>query len=353
MPGLTLAYGCVNLASKVWAFLWALFLLVGPSMEVLEYWLGKVASITTDMGRELGIAGVENVLPAFLKVISGRPTEALSDLVITGSRLFKRALRIPDWSHLFANVMHYATKSITRWPKIEAALRALCLFFRNKTYRMDLVKHLTGRVAHIGKRLKHFTARMLKWRYEPYHQVFFQLNKLRDICETYLVYIKDILRNSQEGELLSRVAEACSWNELWVFISAYLNAILDPLEMARHWGLVCACPEHQLLRDQIRNGHLHNRRIECHFASMRLKEAIRFYFNLVDNLAVRGREVTLEHCNDPPATTPANIANPTWFPPPSHHPSWIFRVGFACISIILWRWIRVGFQLRHTAMLYF
>ena len=141
---------------------------------------------------------------------------------------------------------------------------------------------------------------MFKWRCETYHPVFHQLNLIRDICETYLIGVKEILRNCQEGELLSRVAEACSWKELGFHrcVSQCHTEPHPPIEHARHWGLVCNCPDHQALREAMRTGLLRFKRIECVRNSRRLHEARKFLFNLVTDLATKGRQMHLADCND-------------------------------------------------------
>lgn len=56
--------------------------------------------------------------------------DRLKGTVEMNSRLPRRCLRIPGWSHLMANLLIFACKQITQWPTIYAMLRRLCSFFQ-------------------------------------------------------------------------------------------------------------------------------------------------------------------------------------------------------------------------------
>ena len=115
LPGVCLAHGAFGLFSKAFALLWALFLIIGPWEHGLSFVLGSIRSITTDMGGEIKLLDVPNILPAFLQFIRG---VALADLVSSvdlTSRLFKRALRISGWSHMFGNLMICRRRAAQTW----------------------------------------------------------------------------------------------------------------------------------------------------------------------------------------------------------------------------------------------
>ena len=77
-----------------------------------------------------------------------------------------------------------------------------------------------------------------------------------------------VLPSSKDSELIDAVIEACNWHELWVFISVFFVRVLDPVEKARRWGLVCPYWCHEEQRE------LHpKKRCECLRNSRRLAEA--------------------------------------------------------------------------------
>jgi hypothetical protein len=285
MPGVKLAYGCTSLAAKVFSFLWSLFLLVGPNMTVMAFWLGCVKSLTTDMGTEIGMGVVADVLPAFLAHIAGADMESLLPLVRAGSRLFRKAIRLPGWGHTFGNLMSHAVKSITRWPNILFHLRALCRFFRVGMWRDAIVKAICGRLSGAKKLLSKFKGNLVKWRYETLWMVFNALIPLRHICQGFLAAeLPTIFESFQDGELLQTVLAACRWNDLWVFLPFFFQQVLNPLEHARRWGLVCEC--HKELR-----ALEPNKRIECDRNSRRLGQVRVFLSRVIDQMASSGRAV--------------------------------------------------------------
>ena len=227
MPGVALTYGKYGLADKTVAFCWSLFLLVGADMLVLEWVLGLLKSVTTDMGTELGFVNVPNVMPAFMKRLTGAPMESL--VVGPTSRLLPRALQVPGWSHLFGNLMKLATKCVSKWPEIRDLLGALCYFLRNLSWRQHVAACLVSQVPNVEKRLAHFDAHFAKWRYETLYKVFNQCLLLRDICETFLVAGQDMFPNFREGETLNKVLEACQRKDLRVFLDRFSRMPLSRL----------------------------------------------------------------------------------------------------------------------------
>jgi hypothetical protein len=99
MPGVHLPFGQYGIAAKMRAFLWSFFLVCGPTFVVMDFWVNKIRSLTTDMGTEIRSLDSRNIMAAFLARLNGSPMDQLSSLVGSTSRLFRRALRIPGWSH--------------------------------------------------------------------------------------------------------------------------------------------------------------------------------------------------------------------------------------------------------------
>ena len=115
LPGV--AHGCCRLIDKALALMWAIFLVTGD-MNVMAWVFSLIRSVTTDMGVELGLGGVSNLLPIFEKWMRGARVHTLVNEVVPQSRLMPRALTIPGWSHLFANIMKSAAFSVCFWPRM-------------------------------------------------------------------------------------------------------------------------------------------------------------------------------------------------------------------------------------------
>ena len=74
LPGV--AQGCCRLIDKALALMWAIFLVTGD-MNVMAWVFSSIRSVTTDMGVELGLGGVSNLLPIFEKWMRGARVHTL------------------------------------------------------------------------------------------------------------------------------------------------------------------------------------------------------------------------------------------------------------------------------------
>lgn len=108
MPGVALAYGAFGVMSKAFAFLWAIYLGIGPWEFGLTLFFTKVRGLTTDMGTELGLADVPNLIKGFLLYLLGKSMEVVKTTIDYDTRLFGRAVRLAGWSHMFGGVMSKA-----------------------------------------------------------------------------------------------------------------------------------------------------------------------------------------------------------------------------------------------------
>jgi hypothetical protein len=290
MPGVMLHHSGTSHASKLFAFMWSLYLMVGASLPTLEWVLTMIRSITTDMGTELGLTDCPSILAAFMLWLGGAPVLTLKAAIDNSTRMFRRALKIPGWSHLFGNAMSYASKCIDIWPKLLDAIRALCRFFRNGSWRDDIIKQLAVVYAEAGRMLKNFSARIAKWRYETIFQAMKQLLGLRELCQRHLRNLNGMFPTFADREFLQQAAAAINWDDLWVFMACMFRSVMDHLEHARRWGLVCPCCS-ELRRVASEAGK--KGPINCVNNSRRLAEARTFYYILVQQLARDGRNLRL------------------------------------------------------------
>ena len=86
-------------------------------------------SITVDMGVELGLCKVPDILDAFFRWLRGATTVSLIGTVILSSRLTPNALPIPGWSHIFAWAMYKFVKRHPQWPELLESIRIILKTF--------------------------------------------------------------------------------------------------------------------------------------------------------------------------------------------------------------------------------
>ena len=236
LPGVCLHFGGMSTMDKAIALLWALWLVVGNDLDRLVWILSKVTSITTDMGHELGLLDIPDILHVFVQRMRGRPMDSLVQSVDPKSRLFKVALRISGWSHAWGNIMKHVVKKVDRWPEILYYLRQLVRFFRNRTWRNVIAKRLDGVFPDIKKLMKTFRASFKKWRYETFDAVFFALLQLRALCQTHLRELDQLVPNCQEPELVKDVKIACGLGGIMGIYSGLLRGCFAPLRISSEVG---------------------------------------------------------------------------------------------------------------------
>ena len=118
LSGVLLHYGQCTLACKTFAFVWALYLVVGPHAGMLQWLLYRVVAVTTDMGTELGLGMAPDIVPIFLRWLKGEPLADLKKELDLASRLMPYAMRIADWGHTCGNLAKQACYMLEDWLKI-------------------------------------------------------------------------------------------------------------------------------------------------------------------------------------------------------------------------------------------
>jgi hypothetical protein len=206
MPGVMLHYSGTSLASKLYAFMWSLYLMVGTSIPVLEWVCSKIRSVTTDMGTEIGLVDCPNIVSAFLLWLTGISLDVVAGAVDKSVKMFKKALKIPGWSHLLSNAMVYACKCLSDWPAVLEKVRCLCRFFRNGSWRETLVNKLSRVFPGVKALLKSFGARIAKWRYDTVPRAFKAILRLRELCQNHLRNLADFSQRSLMGNYSSSVS---------------------------------------------------------------------------------------------------------------------------------------------------
>jgi len=145
----------------------------------------------------------------------------------------------------------------------------LCAFLHNTSWRNHIKNMLKGN-ADLGlKLLDSWTASFIKWRFECVDDVLQQLKPLRPIMEGRVV--AEMFGNVQDRVTLDAGIKACRDKDLWCYICAASDLVFRPCEKARHWGMVCDCPEH--IRERREDNKKH---IACWRNSMRLSGSHEF-----------------------------------------------------------------------------
>ena len=220
---------------------WVLWLVAGPTEAGLRWILGKVVSVTTDQGNEIGLGVVPDIVPCFMRWLQGRNLTTMARSVPKASRMMPRAIRIVGWNHTLGNIMRQSVEKSPEWQKYNKYIRALCKLFRNESNRRHLQRLLRPRHPELQLEvtLEHFSASLAKWRFETSFTCMRALLKLRALCEN--VMDEALFLNPQDKETVSMAMEACKCPKFWKWMAATFAEVIDPLERCRRWGLGCIC----------------------------------------------------------------------------------------------------------------
>jgi len=142
--------------------------------------------------------------------------------------------------------------------------------------------------------LDHFTASFVKWRYETVDDVTYQLDKVRKVLQPYMK--EEMFANSQERAKILNAMQAKDDGFMWRYVSASSREVCRSTEGARHWGMVCDCPEHIRERHEggVRSQH-------CWRNGRRLRGAWDFISTEAEKATARAyaiREVDCENDRD-------------------------------------------------------
>lgn len=287
MPGMSLPTGFVGVLAKAVVLLWAVFLIAGPELRLMQFFLSKVASITTDFGTELALCLTPDIAPTFMKWLTGASMIDLRSLVDRRTRLLPRAVRIGGFSHVIANVVKAVVQETVQYPQYLKMMRALCRFLRNESYRNHMIRLLDDG-GDLKSLLRCFTASFAKWRYETLAVVMEALLKLRTFCQTRAS--RCVFNNPQEKELIDEAMSACSCVALWAWMSVVYKFVVQPLEVTRRWSLVCPCCEEERSSTGARV------KSKCVRAGRRLKSATAFLDHVCIEFLDKARDLSVEAC---------------------------------------------------------
>ena len=286
LPGVVLFYERYRLIDKVFALLWTLYLVVGPRLAMLRFVCNSIRTFTTDLGTEMNMSSIPDILPAFVAWLNGTSLDDLVDTVDHASRLFPNSATIGGWGHMFGNLMKHAANVVQTWPDIIWNLRQLVTFLRNDSWRKVIIKRLAPITPEVRTLLKSFTCTFAKWRYETLFVCVRDLLNVAGIRE-HLVNISEWFSEFKDPKLLSTVQQAFASTELWLFMRVFFDNVLEPLEHGRRWGLTCACC-----------AQVGRARASCARASRRLREAPAFISNLVRSLIRSAENLTWHACGE-------------------------------------------------------
>jgi hypothetical protein len=140
LPAISLPRKLYSSLGKAVAFLWQVFLLVGPSLARMRAVLAKIRSITTDMGAESNIIRTPDVLPSFMVYLGVHIGNARP-----GKWLLPNAVHIAGWRHKVDLLIQRGLCRLDFFPKFIERLKSLIAFVRDEGLSKVLSDDLRSR----------------------------------------------------------------------------------------------------------------------------------------------------------------------------------------------------------------
>ena len=233
-----LSYGRCSALDKLLAFLWAGWLMAGPSETSFLLFLSFFASATTDLGTESHMLDLPDISRCFFAMLCGMSLDAAALKIDRMCSSLGHAMLLPGWSHMMSNMMKYACTLGKQWPENLNRIRALSRFYRNGTWREFLAQRFPNQEC-TAPLEKTTWISFAKWRYATVPAAMKGLLRVRTLTQDKLE--SSLFIDTQEKELIKEVLEASNAAGFWRWMQAMWYYVLMPLEHLRRWSMVSDC----------------------------------------------------------------------------------------------------------------
>ena len=234
-PCTFLAVGQLGLKQKVFAFLWALWLEVGPSQALFRWKLSHIVGFTTDRGVEKGIADVCDVLPEFLATLS------VECSLSKCSHLFPHALWIPGFHHLLDKCAEHVLSALDFWPDFLRRLKQAIKFLRIDAHRQRIARAVLALEVDLdASGLSSKPPSFANWRWDTMSVV---QGWLEDNCVALREVASGALFSTSQDAVAGR--ECCNTlnDERWWCMFWIVQDIVMMIHHLRRWASGCECHE--------------------------------------------------------------------------------------------------------------
>jgi len=225
---------------KTLTLMWQIYLIVGPSADLLKYFCSRVASITTDMGVEHKIANMPGLWGEFWLLFE--PSKQLRDGEGDDDWLFPNCLHCPGWNHTFDLVLRTGLCSLAFFPSFLEKFKAVIAFLRLESNVSVLCQHLNQRgVAGVAEMLR--AARLPKfaaWRWGTLHEACKGLDRfVVTLSQHFDAAWFAATRQAAQLGLVTRALSSEDWLEQFRFVTWFCQWIGELMI----WGRGCDCHE--------------------------------------------------------------------------------------------------------------
>ena len=251
LPVVYLGYGFQSLADKLFAFLWTVYLEIGPFPTLIRKRLHRIRGWTTDWGTESGICNTADVLPSFLRVIGYQHP------VPPQLYMFPRALRMPGWHHLWDGIAKDAFASLPWFAEWLVGLKSIDKFFRVSSYRQIMVV-AAAKAGYDSKFLKGTPPSFANWRWATLWLVLTWLAPLILLFQDLFNW--ELFKGCKEAANAKQALKTIR-GEVWLMQFRIIYDCMEILHAIRTWGSGCDCHEEERMAGKVIICPLQGRRL--------------------------------------------------------------------------------------------
>lgn len=251
LPLVTLGKGRMGLAEKTQAYVHQTWLEYGPSAESVQSANDDVRVVLSDMGVELGIGEVRDVVRQCLPIEDSDQCgqSGQSTFEEATRELFPKAMVVPGPQHIIDGVLSAGVETLSWWAEWQASAKVLCQWLNPVTNR----RWLKSKVRLVGgpQRAERLASldngcdRFADWRWKTLANVTRRLLKLQN------AYRAAMSKVSSASEVSTRsprnaaiVVQLASDDAFWARVES-LHRLLEPLYELSSWVRGCECHEQE------------------------------------------------------------------------------------------------------------
>lgn len=234
-------------SGKMAALLWQCFLVSGKNWALFKTYLGRVRSLTTDMGVERLLIDQPNCVSHWLS--TAFPKVVFPPWIGGSAFAFPKAMHIPGWRHCFDGLTRWGLWTLPWFPGFLEKLKSLVSFFRDSGHIDQLSRHLEqcglDGLASAARGLRLTT--IAEWRWASLGNVCRSIGGILDSLA--LRFDKSWCGKSRDTKRSGHVAHALS-SELWQEQFRLVTWLCTWADRILTWVGGCDCHEAELQQGQ-------------------------------------------------------------------------------------------------------
>ena len=255
LPQVSIRRDMLSSEMKLFALLWQIWLIAGPSPTTMRWFLSKIITFTTDFGAERLLVDKKDRLITFFRTIGS--TAKVTPL----SHTFPMATLIGGWRHIWDTILRRCCCSWMWFPVFLRRLKSCSRFFRNNKESVceNLTQQGYGGLADLVKSTSY--PNFAEWRWGT---LYSSADKIEGMYESIRAKLDlSAYKKQRDTKEIQDVKQAMA-SDLWYAQLRLVLFLSRWVTTAQSWIGGCPCHDEDLIA---------GREIKCWMKGRRLKQA--------------------------------------------------------------------------------